>query len=81
MVFYCTQRSGIEAVGERYSVAYGYLLLNKVTKVDDIFYRPAELGRAGNNAEIFDAVEERYSSAPIAASVLAADFTTRLSKY
>jgi hypothetical protein len=36
------QRAGIAAVGERYSVAHGLLLLNEVTKVDDIFYCRSE---------------------------------------
>jgi hypothetical protein len=42
-------------------------LLNEVTKVDDIFYCRPEFRQAGTDAGIFVAVEERYSSAPIAA--------------
>jgi hypothetical protein len=42
-------------------------LLNKVTKVDDIFYCRPEFRQAGTYAGIFAEVEERYPSAPIAA--------------
>ena len=38
----CAQRPSIEAVGECYSVAHGFLSLNEVTKDHDIFYCRSE---------------------------------------
>jgi hypothetical protein len=42
-------------------------LLNEITKVDDIILLPLRIPSARNDAGIFSVVEERYSSAPMAA--------------
>ena len=73
---------GFKPVGACTSVAHGLPPLSEVTKVDDIFYRPAELGRAGTAVGIFVAHERRYSVGPncLKEPMLVAGFVLALRK-